>query len=218
MRNALLILGFLTLAAAWLSPLPQLAEQAFFAHMTMHMGVVAVAAPFIALGVAGRSYDPVRYAPVLFAPIPASILELAVVWAWHTPALHHAARHDYAVMAAEQAMFFLTGSFMWLSAFGGKNNSARPRRAAGPVGLLLTSMHMTLLGALLALAPRPLYPHAHTFGSLSPLEDQHLGGAIMLLVGGVSYLAGGLWLMVGLLRTPGLKIKERMLSCENRLR
>ena len=27
-----------------------------------------------------------------------------------------------------------------------------------------------------------------------------VGGAVMLLVGGVSYLAGGLWLMVGLLR------------------
>ena len=75
------------------------------------------------------------------------------------------------------------------------------RRAAGVVGLLLTSMHMTLLGALLALAPRPLYAHADGFAGLTPLEDQHLGGAIMLLVGGVSYLLGGLWLMVGLLKT-----------------
>jgi putative membrane protein len=49
-------------------------------------------------------------------------------------------------------------------------------------------MHMTLLGALFALPPRPLYAHA---GSLA---DQHLGGVIMLLVGGASYLAGGLWL------------------------
>jgi putative membrane protein len=35
---------------------------------------------------------------------------------------------------------------------------------------------------------------------LTALEDQHLGGAIMLLVGGVSYLLGGLWLTMGLLR------------------
>jgi putative membrane protein len=68
------------------------------------------------------------------------------------------------------------------------------------VGLLLTSMHMTLLGALLALSPRPLYFHIAGFSGLTPLEDQHLGGAIMLLVGGVSYLLGGLWLTVGLLK------------------
>ncbi|HXG67992.1 MAG TPA: cytochrome c oxidase assembly protein, partial [Blastocatellia bacterium] len=79
------------------------------------------------------------------------------------------------------------------------------RRAAGVVGLLLTSMHMTLLGALLALTPRPLYHHAAGFSGLTPLEDQHLGGAIMLLVGGISYLAGGCGLTVGLLRSRALK-------------
>jgi putative membrane protein len=105
-------------------------------------------------------------------------------------------------------MFLLSGLLMWLSAFGGDERSARPRRAAGVVGLLLTSMHMTLLGALLALSPRPLYAHVEGFGRLAPLEDQHLGGAIMLIVGGVSYLAGGLWLMVGLLRAATHKVVE----------
>ena len=45
MRRALLVCGLLTLAAVWLGPLPQLARQAFWAHMTLHMGVVAVAPP-----------------------------------------------------------------------------------------------------------------------------------------------------------------------------
>jgi putative membrane protein len=63
---------------------------------------------------------------------------------------------------------------------------------------------MTLLGALLALSPRPLYGHAHGAGiaGLAPLDDQHLGGAIMLLVGGASYLIGGLVLVGRLLRQP----------------
>ncbi|MDQ3802407.1 MAG: cytochrome c oxidase assembly protein [Acidobacteriota bacterium] len=208
MRRALLILGLLTLAAAWLGPLPQLAGRAFFAHMTMHMGVVALAAPLIALGVAGGRFDPVRRTPALFAPVPASILELVVVWAWHAPALHHAARHGATEFVVEQGMFLVTGLLVWLSALGGDEWRARSRRAAGVVGLLLTSMHMTLLGALLALSPRPLYAHAEGFDSLTPVEDQHLGGAIMLLVGGVSYLAGGLWLMVGLLRGGALKVGE----------
>ena len=40
------------------------------------------------------------------------------------------------------------------------------------VGLLLTAMHMTLLGALLALTPRPLYEHAGGLPQLTPLEDR----------------------------------------------
>jgi putative membrane protein len=211
-RRALLILGLVALAAAWSGPLAQLARQAFWAHMTMHMAVVAVAAPLITLGIMGRRFDPVRKAPQFFVPVPASVVELVVVWAWHAPALHHAARHSAAGLIAEQGMFFLSGLLVWLSAFGGGQKilgRGRQRSAAGVIGLLLTSMHMTLLGALLALTPRPLYAHAEGFKGLTPLDDQHLGGAIMLLVGGVAYLAGGLWLTAGLLggaaRTAGEK-------------
>lgn len=209
MRRALLIVGALTLAAVWLGPLPELARSAFFAHMTMHMGVVAVAAPFLALGIAGGQLDPVRRAPGFFAPIPASVLELVVVWAWHAPVPHHWARQSAAGMAAEQGMFLMAGLLVWLSAFGGDLPRSGSRTGAGIVGLLLTSMHMTLLGALLALAQRPLYPHLHGFSDLTPLEDQHLGGAIMLLVGGVSYLLGGLWLTAGLLKGRTLAAGER---------
>ena len=212
MRRALLISGTLTLAAVWLGPLPRLAGQAFFAHMTMHMGVVAVAAPLLALGIAGGRRDPVRRAPALFAPastpILASILELVVVWAWHAPAPHHLARSSAAGMVVEQGMFLAAGLLVWLSAFGGGSPRSGGRTGAGVVGLLLTSMHMTLLGALLALTPRPLYSHLHGFSGLTPLEDQHLGGAIMLLVGGVSYLLGGLWLTAGLLRGRALAARE----------
>lgn len=200
MRRTLLTAGLLTLAATWLGPLPALARGVFFAHMTMHMAVVAVAAPLIALGISQGKLDPVRRAPALFAPIPASVLELVVVWAWHAPALHHAARHEAAAMILEQGSFLLAGLLVWLSAFGGDPARRANRAAAGVVGLLLTSMHMTLLGALLALTPRALYLHAGSAGGLSPLADQHLGGAIMLLVGGLSYLLGGLWLTAVLLR------------------
>ena len=158
-------------------------------------------------------------APKLFAPVPASLLELVVVWVWHAPALHHAARHGAAGLVAEQGTFLLSGLLVWLAAFGGEPLRGGNRTAAGVVGLLLTSMHMTLLGALLALTPRPLYAHAHGLSGLTPLEDQHLGGAIMLLVGGVSYLLGGLWLTVGLLRpSPPAPLPQagegcRLVSC-----
>jgi putative membrane protein len=65
---------------------------------------------------------------------------------------------------------------------------------------VFTSMHMTLLGALFALAKRPLFVHAAEAPAISALDDQQLGGVIMLLVGGASYLAGGLWLTAAILR------------------
>jgi putative membrane protein len=208
MRAFYLSAGLLTLAAAWVGPLPQLARQAFFAHMTMHMAVVTVAGPLIAFAVAGSRFDPVRRVPVFFAPVQASIVELVVVWAWHAPALHHAARHTGGWMAAEQSTFFLSAFVVWLSAFGGETGVEGCRRGAGVVALLLTSMHMTLLGALLALSGRPLYIHVEGLAGLSPIEDQHLGGAIMLVAGGLAYLVGGLRLTIEMLREPAAPVRE----------
>ena len=64
---------------------------------------------------------------------------------------------------------------------------------------------MTLLGALLALAPRPLYGDAAVtcLGVvLAPAVDQQVGGTVMLAVGAAVYLAGGLALMARTLE-PG---------------
>ena len=184
--------------AVWLGPLPSLAQGSFAAHMTMHMGVVAIAAPLIAFGLAGGRFDPVPKAPSMFAPIPASLLELVVVWLWHAPALHHAARHEAFARVLEQGSFLASGLLLWLAVLGGNAAREEARRGSGILALLLTSMHMTLLGALLALAPRPLYAHAAATGAT--LSDQHWGGAIMLVIGGIAYLVGGLWLAVRLLR------------------
>lgn len=199
MKRAALALALLTLAMSWLGPLPKHAQHAFAAHMAMHVLVVAVAAPLLALWLANTTRDPVRRRPWLFSPALASLIELVVVWGWHAPAAHHAARHSTALLILEQLSYLGVGLLLWLSAFGGSQR--RDRAAAGIAGLLLTSMHMTLLGVLLALAGRPLYDHGLlAAAAVTPLEDQHLGGVIMLVFGGCSYLAGGLYLLAGLLR------------------
>jgi putative membrane protein len=202
-RPLLLSAGALTLAIVWLGPLPALAPRYFSAHMTMHMGVVAVAAPLLALGVANGRFDPARRAPRLFSAIPASIVELVIVWAWHAPALHQAARHTALGLLAEQGMFLASGLLVWVAAVGGEPDDHN-RRASGVVALLLTSMHMTLLGALIALAPRALYAHAPS----DALSQQHLGGAIMLLAGGIVYLAGGVWLSARVLLHGPARVQE----------
>jgi len=210
--------GLAVLAGVWIGPLPEWSRHSFAAHMAMHMSVVAVAAPLLAAGVAGGRLDPVRWLAtraspgrggsmgllvpaVLLSPVVASVIEFVIVWAWHAPALHHAARHSTGLLVLEQGSFLAVGLLVWLAAFGGSAAQRHLRAATGIFGLLLTSMHMTLLGVLLALATRPLYGHGATVGSgLTALQDQHLGGVLMLLFGGVAYMAGALVLLAGLLR------------------
>jgi putative membrane protein len=204
MRRLITTFGFLVLALAWLGPPALGVGTGFAGHMAVHVAVVAIAAPLLAIAIAGSRLDPTPLAPLLFAPMLAMGLEFVVVWGWHAPVLHAAARGSPAVMALEQLSFLAVGLLVWLAAFGRGRGTARAAWGAGILALFLTSMHMTLLGALLALSPRLLYGHAHHggIGGLAPLDDQHLGGAIMLLVGGASYLIGGLVLIARLLRVP----------------
>lgn len=193
-RLLLLAAGLAVLAAAWIGPLPALAMTRFWAHMTMHLLVVALAAPLIALALAGSFLDPARRVPLLFSPLPAALAELVVIWGWHAPAAHDAARLAPEIFVAEQGSFLLVGLFVWLSAFGGARERRRERAAGGIAALLVTSMHMGLLGVLLALAPRPLYE------ACLGLFDQQVGGVMMLAAGATVYLAGGLYLLTTLLR------------------
>jgi putative membrane protein len=207
MRRMMATSGCLVLALAWAGPAALGIETGFAGHMIVHVAVVAIAAPLLAVGLAGSRLDPTPLAPLLFAPMLATALEFVVVWGWHAPFLHAAARGSPAVMALEQLSFLTVGLLVWLAAFG-RGRGERAAWGAGILALFLTSMHMTLLGALLALSPRPLYHHAHAAGiaGLAPLDDQHLGGAFMLLVGGASYLIGALVLMARLLRAPDARL------------
>ena len=67
-KRLVLLTGVLVLAAAWLGPLPAAAREAFWAHMTIHMAVVAVAAPLLALALATTRHDPARLEPGLTSP------------------------------------------------------------------------------------------------------------------------------------------------------
>lgn len=197
MRRCALFAGLVLLTGAWLGPLPQLAQASFAAHMSLHLLLIAGAAPLIAIGLAGARIDSMLATTGLLSPILASVIELIVVWAWHVPALHAASRAETGVFVLEQGSFLGAGLLLWLSVFS-RTAGPSQRAAIGVIALLLTSMHMALLGVLLNLAPRPLYRH---HGDLA-LADQQLGGLLMLIVGGTVYMLAGLWLLARLLQPP----------------
>lgn len=210
MKRATLFAGLIVLMILWGAVLPFADRSSFTIHMIAHMGVVACAAPMIAVGLSGSRFDLPAHWP-WFSPILASIIELVAVWTWHIPALRALSENSGLVAALEQITFLFVGLILWLSCLGGVEAGRDGRRMAGAVGLLFTSMHMTLLGALLALSPRALYASAEVtcFGiPLSPVVDQQAGGVIMLLVGAAVYLAGGVSLLATTLNA-GVSVVSR---------
>jgi putative membrane protein len=200
MRRAPFIAGLAALAAAWGIAA---AGAGMTGHMAAHMAAVAVAAPLIAWGIAGTRADPAMRTPLIVAPLPMAVVELLVVWGWHLPAMRAFAARGASGLMLEQATFLAAGLLLWSACLGAREADDSVRRAAGVLALLVTTMHMTLLGVLIALASRPLFATAGftCLGvTLPPLLDQHLGGVVMLLVGAGSYLLGGLTLLSRLLR------------------
>lgn len=199
MRRSALIAGVAVLAIAWVVAAT---GHGVTGHMAAHMAAVALAAPLIALGIAGGHADPAARWPRIVTPIPMSLVELAVVWGWHLPAARTFAASSAVGLLLEQAMFLTAGLLLWSACLGAQEAGNSVRRAAGVIALLLTTMHMTLLGVLISLAPRMLFGTTGSawFGvALTPMADQQLGGVVMLIVGAGSYLLGGLVLLSRLL-------------------
>ncbi|MGR3199078.1 MAG: cytochrome c oxidase assembly protein [Paracoccus sp. (in: a-proteobacteria)] len=164
------------LAAAWLLPWDRWTGP-FPAHMIRHMALVAIAAPLIVLALPGLAG---------WLAIPAlagMVVEFIVVWSFHLPGLQDRSVQGPGWFALEQAAFLGAGLAVWGGAL-----AARPLAGAG--AMLLTSMHMTLLGALIVLSPRPIYAICG-----QDVGSQQVGGLIMLGIGTPAYLVAGLWLV-----------------------
>lgn len=173
------------LAVLWLGPFAHWAENTFTGHMVLHMGIVTGVAPALVLGAPVLQRVLGRIAPPVLMASLATVVEFLVVWGWHTPALCGAARTSTLAFVAEQASWVFVGVFLWSAVLGNR----RDRGAslwAGVLALLVTGMHMTLLGTLITLS------RFETYGL--PLADQQIGGIVMLAVGGVVYTGAGLTL------------------------
>jgi putative membrane protein len=197
--------GWLSLFVALVSPVHALGERSFSIHMVEHEIVMAVAAPLLVLarpfGIALWAWprhvktivrQVMRAVPVrtcwrwLTAPLNATLAHGAAIWLWHWPGLFVAAVSHVAVHRLQHLCFLLTALLFWYSML----RCARSGEAVWHT--FFTMLHTSLLGALLALAPHPLYwEQASTalIWTLTPLEDQQLGGILMWVPAGTVYAA-----------------------------
>jgi cytochrome c oxidase assembly factor CtaG len=208
--------GLALLAVALLSPLAGLAEALFSAHMAQHLLLLLAAPPLLLLG-APQVAAPLALPRAWRRPLAGAVqwaarsplgralgavamvwlVQMAVLWLWHLPALYEAALASGALHALEHATFVVAALLFWgvaLRPFG-------PRRAgfgAAIVFVIATALPNGLLGALMTLTPRPWYPayaaSAADWG-LTPLTDQQLAGLLMWIPPGLVYVA----LVAGLL-------------------
>jgi cytochrome c oxidase assembly factor CtaG len=126
----------------------------------------------------------------LSRPASAGLLHGVAIWIWHYPPLFDATLGSDWIHSVQHLSFLVTALLFWWSVFQGP-------AAAALLNLLIATIHTGVLGALLTFSGSALYPayaHASIGWSVAPLVDQQLGGLIMWIPGGLSYLAAGMWI------------------------
>lgn len=192
--------GLVAVLAAVASPLDTFAHALFSGHMAQHMLLVLVAAPLLVYGspvlpllwalsqtrrvAAGRWWKRAtapRLWSILTQPLVAWCLFALVLWAWHLPSLYQLALVSSLAHGFEHVTLLLSSCLFWWLVI---QPVGRRKMTHGSAILFVfaTSLQVTLLGALISLAPQPLYPiygpSAEQWG-IQPLADQRLAALVM---------------------------------------
>jgi putative membrane protein len=158
-------------------------------HMAVHLLLMNGVAPLAALA-ALRLWG--RHTAAPGQVLPATLAQLALLWAWHAPPLLAEAMQVPGLHLLMQLSLLASALWFWSSVLALRGSD----RWRGLLALLVTSKIFCLLGVLLVFAPRSLYPealfsaaHGHAMPAL--LADQQLAGLLMLVVCPATYLTAG---------------------------
>jgi cytochrome c oxidase assembly factor CtaG len=218
-RAWLFALGWLGMAGALVTPLHEAGERSFTAHMVEHELLMLVAAPLIVLAKplsamlwafppAGRraigglsSSRPVSAVfAALTGAITSTVLQAAVMWIWHMPALFDLALASEGWHATQHLCFVVSALLFWTAMLGRRGAEAgmAGARVLAALCLLATSLITGALGALMAFSQSPWYAGyarlARAPFGLTPAEDQQIAGLIMWVPGGLVHAVAALLL------------------------
>src|ERR1700704_4051259 len=203
-RQACFYSGFVVIAAA-LSSLGGASQDLLYAHMIEHLLLGDIAALLIVLGITGpllapilriRLFDRLR---ALSHPAVALPLWTVDLYVWHLPVLYQAALRHPGLHALQHAMFLAAGVNMWMCLFGPLPTPSW----FGNLGKLLYIVAVRLTGAVLGNvflwsghAFYPFYNHGDAVWHVSPIADQNLAGAIMMIEESILTLGLLCWLFL----------------------
>jgi putative membrane protein len=212
--------GWIVLVVALVSPLHELGDELFSAHMVQHELLISVGAPLLVLG---RPLIPFLWALPLdwrrslgawsqsgvvstlwrrtSNPAVAFALHGLALWTWHMPRFYQATLTSEVIHSLQHTCFLLTAILFWWTIFNARGGQAR--RGAAVFYLFATLLQTGALGALLTFSPTLWYPaYAATTRrwGITALEDQQLGGLIMWIPGSLAYIAAALAIFAHWLR------------------
>jgi putative membrane protein len=203
-RRASFYLGLATIAVA-LGGLGSLSDELLYAHMIEHLLLGDIAALLLVLGLTGpllapvlriRLFDRLR---ILAHPLVAFPLWAIDLYVWHLPTLYQAALHHEAIHVLEHALFLGLGVNMWMCLFG----PLPMPRWFGNLGRLLyivaVRLTATVLGNIFLWSGTVFYPfylHGDAVYHISPIADQNLAGAIMMVEESILTLGLFCWLFL----------------------
>lgn len=203
-------IGLLLLWAALETPIEPIGDHNLqSAHMVQHMLLIAVAPPFLLLGLSPSMATSIRSIPILGAllePVPAAIFYGANVLLWHIPALFDRALGDELLHVVEHLAFIGAGLVYWWPAI--RATTETNRRPLGPTTriayLYMGSIPMVLVSLTLQFS-RVLFYQGYAGAPLvvpgmDHVIDQSTSGAVMFVIDmaviGFDFLVVGYaWLM-----------------------
>lgn len=189
-----ILVGVGVLALAGLASVPLLDVGPLSLQMLQHLAVMNIVAPTLALAL------PTAHAQRRGALVVPGILQVVVLWAWHTPAIQQLAAVSAVAQIGLMAMLAGAALWFWQAVIG----AARAGGWSALGALLLTGKLACLIGVLLIFAPRDLYGLPGLVLALcatgpSSLDDQQLAGLLMVTACPLSYLVVGVALAAHML-------------------
>jgi putative membrane protein len=193
----LFVLGWLSLFVALVSPVDTLSTYSLSMHMVQHILLTLIAPPLMLLGTPSWLFKPIARVPFalpvgrfLTNPIFVFLLFNVIFLAWHVPAYYNAALTTLPIHILEHIMFFGAATLAWWPVFSPLDDLPRAHPLAQTAFLFFQALPSTILGALIAFAPEPLYPHYTTVPTLwgmTVMDDQQLAGLIMWVPASLVY-------------------------------
>ena len=192
--QALAAVGALAaLVLATVSPLDGLGEDYLFsAHMAQHvlLGDIAPLLTLLALSrvimrpATRRLMSLERALGPLAQPTTGLVLWFGLVYLWHIPALYVAALESAGVHALEHASFFTAGIAVWWPLIQPVPMRRRLSGLATFAYMAVAKVGLGVLGLYLVWSQSVAYAYYERvprIWGLSPLEDQNVGGALMMV-------------------------------------
>ena len=203
-RIASFATGIGLLFVALVSPIHAIGEQLFSFHMLQHVLLGDLAPLALLAGLTGPILRPalayLHRLRFLANPVVALPIWAVNLYVWHLPFLYEAAvRHD-SVHALEHLCFFTGGTIMWLPVL---ETLPAPEwfGTGAKIGYIAVVRGVeTVLGNVFFWSGSVFYPavyvHRQHLWGLSPLEDQGLAGAVMMIEGSIVTLVALAWLFL----------------------